>query len=129
MSLVEQVKSAVIRERKNDATLQRISDKFHIPQSHVANLLNGKRSFGGITLDTFDRMFPRASVFLNGKDSTQSIGDNSNGNIQQIGANVVTNVKRDDIRDYQLKVLQAIIALDLDAKAKDAVLTAINQVI
>lgn len=66
MSLSEQVKFAVVRERKNDETLQRISEKFHIPQSHVANLLNGKRSFEGITLGTFDRMFPHATVDLEG---------------------------------------------------------------
>lgn len=47
-------------------TLQQIADNHHIPNSYVANLLNGRRTFGGITLSTFDRMFPGAEVYLDG---------------------------------------------------------------
>jgi hypothetical protein len=98
-----------------------------VSYGYIRELINGQRKPEKMSLDIFSRLFPDANLTLHG-NHTQSIGDNSNGNIQQIGANVVTNVKRDDIRDYQLKVLQAIIGLELDAKAKDAVLTAINQV-
>jgi transcriptional regulator with XRE-family HTH domain len=114
-------------EYHNGATQEELAKKYHTTQANIQRLLSGQRKVTGLSLGVLQAMFPDATIDLHG-GSTQSIGDNSNGNIQQIGANVVTHTKGDDIRDYQLKVLQAIIALDLDAKAKDAVLTAINQV-
>lgn len=62
--LTQKVQQQMEAERELQLTLQQISDKYHIPQSHIANLLNGKRGYKGISLGTFDRMFPNATVDL-----------------------------------------------------------------
>ena len=120
MSLSEQVKFAVVRERKNDETLQRISEKFHIPQSHVANLLNGKRSFEGITLGTFDRMFPRATVDLDGRSSiiASRVASPGDGNI--------TYSSGDRSEALRSAIIAAIIDLDITPEILAKVLKAVK---
>jgi len=128
MQDIEKLLSAALREEYRNSTYKEMAKRSGISLSYVHDLVTGKRKYITLSLDKLFALFPDAFITLHGDKSTQSIGDNSSGNIQQIGANVVANTKGDDIRDYQLKVLQAIIGLELDAKAKDAVLTAINQV-
>lgn len=127
MALVAQVKEVFFRERQeNEATLQQISEKYHIPQSHVANLLNGKRSFGGITLDTFDRMFPLANVYLDGVVGChQSIGNNSNGNIQQAG---VGHNASADTATLRMALVDAICDLDLSPEDQARVIQTIRMI-
>lgn len=126
MALAAQVKEVFFRERQeNEATLQQISEKYHIPQSHVANLLNGKRSFGGITLDTFDRMFPLANVYLDGVGCHQSIGNNSNGNIQQVG---VGHNASADTATLRMALVDAICDLDLSPEDQARVIQTIRMI-
>jgi len=66
MSISAVVKEVFRSERDKGHTYQKIADKLNLDQSYVVNLSNGKRSFEGITLGTFDRMFPHATVDLEG---------------------------------------------------------------
>ena len=119
--------SFALNQEYETSNYRRMSERSGVNLGYIRDLRAGRRKIGSMSLEYLFKLFPKVDIDLHG-NHTQSIGDNSNGNIQQIGANVVANTKGDDIRDYQLKVLQAIIGLEMDAKAKDAVLTAINQV-
>lgn len=111
-------------EYRVGATQEELAQKYHTTQANIQRLLSGQRKVTGLSLGVFLTMFPPATINLHGDGAQQTIGDNSNGNIQQIGS----GNRADGARDYQLKVFQAIIALELDAKAKDMVLTAINAI-
>lgn len=115
---------ADLRTRYHSATFMQLVEQTGVSYGYIRELIVGKRNPEKMSLDIFSRLFPHATINLHGDGAQQTIGDNSNGNIQQIGS----GNRADGARDYQLKVFQAIIALELDAKAKDMVLTAINAI-
>lgn len=107
MGVVDYVRASIREERESGLTLKQISRRHDIPVSYVGNLLNGKRGWDGITLGTFDRMFPRASVDLLGRP--QVVADHGS---QAAG--------RDLVQGDRSEALRARIILDLLDLAIDA---------
>ena len=65
-------------------TQQEIADALNIEHPTINRLLSGKRSADGLTIGTFDKMFPNAKVDLTGTTALISAPRNS-GNV--IGIN------------------------------------------
>ena len=66
MGISTTVQEHLREERVAGKTFQAIADSHHIAQSYVVDLINGKRPITGISLGVFDRMFPHATVALDG---------------------------------------------------------------
>lgn len=67
MQVAKIVKDRIKAERDAGKTYQAIADKYHVTQAYIIYLLNGKRDCSGITLGVFERMFPNATVDLDGR--------------------------------------------------------------
>jgi transcriptional regulator with XRE-family HTH domain len=68
-------------EYDSGMTQQEIAEKHNIIQSHIQKILSGERRAGGITLQTLDKMFPQAEIYLDG--NTQTINASGNANVAQ----------------------------------------------
>jgi transcriptional regulator with XRE-family HTH domain len=62
-------------------TQEEIARKHNVQQSHIQKILSGSRSASGFTVQTIDKMFPRAEIFLDG--ITQNITNSGNANFAQ----------------------------------------------
>lgn len=79
MDIGQLILDALRSEYKNGATQTEMARRHGIPQSYMQRLLAGTRPAGGISIDTFQRMFPNAVIDLQGA----VVGDNHgivNGN-------------------------------------------------
>lgn len=121
------------RIAKSRMTDNQYADKQGIDRGALNRLKNKRVTFGRLTLETSCRLFPEIL------EAISKLANISAPVITQEGHHNTTIVAREDniniisgdviaFREYQLKILKAIIGLDLDAKAKDTVLTAVNQV-
>ena len=68
-------------EYESVMTQEEIAKKHNVLQSHIQKILSGARSASGFTVQTIDKMFPRAKIFLDG--ITQNISTNGNSNFAQ----------------------------------------------
>ena len=62
---------------KGRTTQQEIADALHIEHPTINRLLSGKRSADGLTIGTFDKMFPHAKIDLTGTTAEISAPQNS----------------------------------------------------
>ena len=72
MDIGQLILDALRSEYKNGATQTEMARRHGIPQSYMQRLLAGTRPAGGISIDTFQRMFPNAVIDLQGA----VVGDN-----------------------------------------------------
>lgn len=62
----KQIESLFRQEYGDGMKQAEMAIKYHSDQQTISRLLSGQRKFGGLTLDTVDRMFPRAIIYFNG---------------------------------------------------------------
>ena len=129
MTIAEAVKKIISDERAAGHTLQQIADKFHIPQPHVANLLNHRRTFEGITLGTFAKMFPRAEEFLDGP--SEGITQNGHHNAATANGDAIIQAappppSAPDAEALRSRITAALIRADLPADALKTALTVVQ---
>lgn len=84
MDLYESILEALKQQYDDGATYQEMADKFGASYTHIYNLLKGNRPISGISLDLFFKIFPKASVSLNG-DAAAVHASGTNGNV--VGVN------------------------------------------
>jgi hypothetical protein len=84
MEIYEKIIETLKKEYAAGATYQELADKYQSSYTHIHNLLSGKRSISGISLDFFFRLFPRAAVNLEG-DSVNIDAPRNSGNV--VGVN------------------------------------------
>ena len=65
-------------EYDSGKTQEQIAREHNIPHVVINRLLSGKRSVGGLTLDTVCKMFPQMSVNLNGGICKTSVSAENN---------------------------------------------------
>ena len=63
----KQIESLFRQEYGDGMKQAEMAIKYHSDQQTISRLLSGQRKFGGLTLDTVDRMFPRAIICFNGE--------------------------------------------------------------
>lgn len=117
MQVAKMVKDRIKSERDAGKTYQAIADKYHVTQAYIIYLLNGKRDCSGITLGVFERMFPNATVDLDGRSIIASrVASPGDGNItygDQSGA-------------LKAKIISNILDLDLPAETLKLVLQTVK---
>lgn len=97
MILYDEIRKELKQKISSGKTQDEISRQAGISQSHLCHLKNGSRSIGGMTLDTFLKLFPNAQIILNAESVTtgnnapivkgrQSVGIN-NGTIHNCEQN------------------------------------------
>lgn len=109
------IMNAIKTEYESGKTQEEIARKHNISQVIVNRLLSGKRSVGGLTLNTVCKMFPRMSVNLNGGDCPVVVADNNS-----IAVNGHSNNFFDrNFSEYSQKIIDAVMTSDkFDAQVK-----------
>lgn len=68
MNIIKQIEAALRGEYNTGKTTQQeIADRHHVKQSQIQKILSGERSVSGLSIATIEKMFPRATINLNGE--------------------------------------------------------------
>ena len=128
MNIIQQVEAVLREEYRTGQTQEEIAKTHHVRQSQVQQLLSGKRTVAGLSLETFCKMFPRATVNLSG-DVNTATADRGSTAIANAGSNNNFLTDRNAaVADYRLKAMDAVLALDLPPDATNAVLRALKDI-
>jgi len=60
------LREELLRIYQTGTTQQEISEKTGVAQSYIADLMSGKKKFGGLTLRKINQLFPDATINLHG---------------------------------------------------------------
>ena len=96
--IIEYVKSEY---NGGQLTQQEIAEALNVDQQTINRLLSGKRKAAGLTVGTFDKMFPKAKIDLTGANAVISAPSNS-GNV--VGVNN-GNISADCLSGVMDKIL------------------------
>lgn len=119
--LAEQILEYVRAEyNSGQKTQQEIADALNVEHPTINRLLSGKRSAEGLTIGTFDKMFPRARIDLTGTNAVISAPQNSGA---VVGVNN-GNISADCLSSIMDKILST---EDLTAEEKVKVLKVLKK--
>lgn len=117
MNIADPVRAALEEEYKRGKTHQEIADAHHISRSFIQSVMTGRRNYDGISLKHIERMFPHATLNLNG------------GGITQVASNVRVNNQSVNLGKsadaYRNEAVAAVIKLDLSGDDMKKVLNAL----
>ena len=120
MSISSQIYDVLLDEYKSGKKQTELAKKHNISQQYINRLISGKRECGDITLKTVEKMFPNATLNLNGNGITQ-FASNVRVNNQSVNTGKTASAFRQD-------AIAAMIALDLNGDDLKKVLTALMNV-
>lgn len=96
---------------KGRTTQQEIAEALNVDQQTINRLLSGKRKPEGLTVGTFDKMFPRAEIKLSGGTiSAPTINNGNNTGVITGGVHVC--------EDRINRILDALMSSDLPPESK-----------
>lgn len=126
MSLFDEIKS-VMQEQCRNSTQDQYSKKIGISQGHLNHLMNGKRKIESISLGTFFKIFPNASVKING-DTVVTKNSGINNGVMGINHGTV-NTTTDLLKDSSLdSIMDKILSSEeLSAEEKVKVLKVLKK--
>ena len=104
-----------------------VADKIGVSQAYLNRLLTGTRPVSGLTVKTVQRMFPRATFILNG-DAVSIHADQNSGSVVGVNRGNVSTPAPATSESFRLRVLEAVIELDIPADALQIVLKTIKGV-
>lgn len=86
MNICDAIYSRIKREYESGITQEQIARKYNVDQQRINRVLSGKRKVSGFSLGIFEKMFPKAVIYLDGVPSTgntedQSVSINENSGI------------------------------------------------
>ncbi|MBQ7731451.1 MAG: hypothetical protein IJT68_06400 [Lentisphaeria bacterium] len=125
MNIAQTVFETLRQEYDSGMTQEEVAAKHHVRHSQMQPILSGKRSAGGLRIETLDRMFPNATINLNG---------NGNNTITQVASNVKVNTQSinsgaapGSVEQARSRIIAALIPLDIPPESLQAVLRTINE--
>ncbi|MBQ7731437.1 MAG: helix-turn-helix transcriptional regulator [Lentisphaeria bacterium] len=130
--LDEQIKTILEQEEASGMTHRQMGLRHSIDPSQITRYLRGKRPYSGITIETLMKMFPLATLNLNG-DASLTLNGTNNG---VVGGNIGTVNTAPPIDQTQIKaavdafrheVIDAVIGLDIPPDALATVLKTIKE--
>ena len=124
MTLAETVRQAIDNERRSGLTQQSIAERHNVSRAYIQSLLTGRCPYEGITLDSLSRMFPSATLNLNGGSNhviTKLWANNG-------GVNVNNGVNYTSAEAFRQKAIAAIIRLNISGDALKLVLNALMNI-
>ena len=120
MIIAETVRNIIQSEYDAGKRQREIAQEHNVSRSYIQSLLTGRCPYEGITLDSLSRMFPRATLNLNG------------GGITQVASNVRVNNQSVSIGKtaaaYKQEAIAAMIQLDLPGDTLKSVLNALMKI-
>ena len=122
MTLDQQIESILRSEYDSGKTQQEMAETLHISQQYIQQLLSGQRKVSGLTLKILMKMFPRATLNLQG-DTV--IAENSGINNGVLGVNHGTvngGTPTASAEAFRAKAIAAMIDLDIPSDALREVL-------
>ena len=110
--LAEQILEYVRAEyNSGQKTQQEIAESLNVEHPTINRLLSGKRTADGLTIGTFDRMFPRAEIKLTGGSvNAPTINNGTNSGV------ITGGIHTDE--DRISRILDALISSDLPPESK-----------
>lgn len=125
MNIAQTVFETLRQEYDSGMTQEEVAAKHHVRHSQMQPILSGKRSAGGLRIETLDRMFPNATINLNG---------NGNSTITQVASNVKVNTQNinngsppGSAEQARTRIIAALIPLDIPPESLQTVLRTINE--
>ncbi len=123
MNIAQTVFETLRQEYDSGMTQEEVAAKHHVRHSQMQPILSGKRSAGGLRIETLDRMFPNATIDLNGNISTSQTGTNNvvvhgeNSGTVNNGTQVSPRIMQSQIKAavdaFRHEVIDAVIGLDI----------------
>ena len=111
----KQIESLFRQEYGDGMKQAEMAIKYHSDQQTISRLLSGQRKFGGLTLDTVDRMFPRAIIYFNG-DKVEI--NNNSGTAAGIVHGNMTTVSGQSESGVPADVLKLVMESNMTAREK-----------
>ena len=125
MNIADQTRDFLLKEYSDGMKQTEMAKLHDVSQQYICRLLSGKRSCGDITLKTLMKMFPRATLNLNG---------DGNNTITQVASNVKVNTQNITngsppgfAEQARTRIIAALIPLDIPPESLQAVLRTINE--
>lgn len=110
MSIADQIKKALQDEYYGGGKQQEMAAAHHVSQQYISRLLSGKRSCNGLSVEVVSRMFPRATLNING-DTVVAENSGINNGVMGINHGTVNATTDREIKDSCLNsVIDKIIA-------------------
>ena len=119
MNFGESLKKALKDEYDRGAKYQEMAKSHGVSYAYIHGLINGKDPCGGVSLDKLQRMLPHAELNLH--PSPVSMQQQANGNTNsQISQTMGADAGLSRVKDYQLRLYQQLVDMDIpdDAKLK-----------
>ena len=66
MDIYQEISDALKKEYEGGATYQELSEKYGVSYQYLRELILGKKPVARMSLDTFFKLFPRATVTISG---------------------------------------------------------------
>ena len=122
MSLANTVQHWLENDKANGKTHKEMAKRYCVATSYITNLLNGKRSWNGISLGYFDKMFPNARIDLDGSGASSPYQSGSPGAILLNGNHNIAG----DGEALRAKIILSILDLDLPPEVQSQILKVIK---
>jgi len=125
MTLDQQIESILRTMYDAGKTQEDIGRAFHISQQYVQRLLSGQRKISGLTVKVLMKMFPKATLNINGNNI---VGDISGVNQVVVGDNGTINGTPPvaSAEDFRNKAMKSLLDLEISPDALVKVLKTIK---
>lgn len=107
MNIIQEVENLLKAEYAEGLTQEELAARHHVRQQQIQHLLSGKRSVAGLSLETFSKMFPHATVSLTGDVRQTNAGQSGGVSAQAINGN---NFFAPDIEGFRNRAIAALIS-------------------
>lgn len=123
MTIAEQIKAVIKAEYNEGMTQQEIAARHCITQAYIQRLLSGQRECEGLSLRVVSRMFPRATLNING-DTVVAENSGINNGVMGINHGTVHADSSAAVEKFRAELISEIIMLD-EQVTKDQILKTI----
>lgn len=128
MTLADQFKKTLLEELRGGKRQKQLAKEHNVSQQYISTLLSAEHDCEGVSLGIVSKMFPHATLNLNGNITTSQTGTNNvvvNGECGTVN-NGTPHVQpsADQIR---ARIIAALIPLDIPPESLQAVLRTINE--
>ena len=132
MNLAEQIEDALRQQQRQGKTQTEMSELNGISQSHIQRILsNPETKIKGLKVETLMRMFPRATLNLNGDTSLTQNGANNvgvnNGTLKQTAPSYSQAQIREAVEAFRHRVSDSLLNIDIPPDALLKVLKTIKE--
>lgn len=127
MNLYKDIVAELKKEYDSGKTYKSIAKEKGMSYSHVHDLITGDADPKNVSLETFFKLFPFATVNIHGNNNITQTASNvrvKNGSVNSISVNP-GSVSTEMIRD---RIISSLVSLDIPLEFRDAALRMIKEV-